>query len=580
MAGTTRVNLQSAMSNVAAPRSHRGLRLEDYLAHQRALRSLLLSHPVWIVDDVLGLRYRARLRLRLDPFRHLLLTEDTGEEVNGGDGASVDSSSSPSLSACSSSSSSPAVVIPLLSACVIDCCGGGADGQSLRIVLPSSSLTSTVSEVTAENAPAAPVASAVVDVVYVVEPVAETHRTAVDAEAVAQTWAAVLSSLCQPPHHTTASPEATSSALSSGRKGNVERVSPAAAAPAVPSTSAVAGVPSLSLPLHRDPTPHFLATLAAVPVSLPATTTTTPSAKPAAAEKPTPSPAVPRADAALSLQGSPSHGADQHTLLSNNHNNDTANSTRVVTSPSPSPPARVSDAPPPPSSALIPSDNEPAASSTTTTDNNGLSAHEKRMLRLTRAIRSRTHEAAVMIGHLRTSLSPARGDVSADSSRSTVQVEMPETGDVRERDRPPTMAHIASGLVPALSGSHLLVAIDSSSDDEFEEDAEDTDGEVQSGNGASRGGRPAAAAAATATVAVTAALSSSHGAHIDSPRPQAPRGGHVGTLGSIGPCSGDEEALRIYNEIHGSHSSDGDASSSFPSSLAFDRGDGSFRETH
>ncbi|KAK7202098.1 hypothetical protein NESM_000278600 [Novymonas esmeraldas] len=83
-----------------------------------------------------------------------------------------------------------------------------------------------------------------------------------------------------------------------------------------------------------------------------------------------------------------------------------------------------------------------------------------------------------------------------------------------EVPRPPTMAHAGAGLSPALGGIPSLLP-----------DVDESEGE-DARSGVSGG----------------------------SARPQAPRGGHVGDLGSLGPTHGDAEALRMYKDIHGDHS--------------------------
>lgn len=124
-----------------------------------------------------------------------------------------------------------------------------------------------------------------------------------------------------------------------------------------------------------------------------------------------------------------------------------------------------------------------------------------------------------------------------------------------EPERPPTMAHAGLGLVPELSRHAPLRTTSSFAVAADEEDEEE--GEVANADGAqgiSGGGV--------------------EGSHVDadladSDRPQAPRGGHVGDLGSLGPPRDDAEALRMYNEIHGIHSSTSSSrSGSEPSSSA------------
>lgn len=487
------------MSSANGHRSERGLSLGDYLAHQRALRSLQRSQPVWIVDTLLGLRYRARLQLRLRPSKYLLLTDDAAH----GEGSSSSNNNADATNALTSSSSSlgSAVVIPLVPTCTIDCCGvdGSAGFDALRLSLPEA-LFSSVDDSNAAGSGNAVDVDEAEGIVHVLVPM-ETQLDADASAAVVQAWAAVLSSLCHPVR--------TVAATSS------------AAPPATANTTNGTRGASSSLPMHRDPTGAISPLAAMHPTPVLSRATTTATTKPAAsATKVAATSKSVAAAAAHTAQRSPPRHVDAPAR----------NSSPMAVPPQPS--TRSHDEPPPvhfalsaPAAAVV---KEDAATQKGVVEEEE-DEEEERVDRMRDVLRHRTGAIAHLTTYLRTSLSPMRESLS-NGADSAVEVAVPEEDHDSNAERPATMAHISSGLVPALRGFSSLSALASSSSDDDVEGQEGREG--ASGTHGSAYPNPS-----------------------DSPRPQAPRGGHVCNLGSIGPSSGDEEALRMYKDIHGSYSS-------------------------
>ncbi|KPI84436.1 hypothetical protein ABL78_6518 [Leptomonas seymouri] len=518
-----------------------GLTLEDYLAHKHALRTLQRAQPVWIVDDLLGLRYHARLQLCLTPTRHLLLTNDSSqsddEHAEGADGGPPPSSSS-------------SLVIPLTPECSIDVCASPTNGGEsvLRITLTSSQSLGV--EWASEGAPNAEAACFIV-------PITPSPGMAAS---LTRVWAAVLRSLCQPrrriestvaappptAQHTPsfmerhADPHALSSASMSVDAVGVNGRSSTTPEPAIKD----ADVPSApALPpaaLVREAAHASLSTR-----TTPTTTTTTAATSFASNLSQT---ILNTASSSLK----PTSIVYPNGPLKAAHNGDGHLDSGLELPPAGR--ARNPEEPPPlhqifsPSAASIDDDDD------------------RRLFQLTAALRNRTREAAQLAVALRGSISrshaspPGSAHTGPDAvvsppvwAHDTTTVEAVDAdADVVEMDpeRPPTMAHTSIGLVPALRGFQQLPPLISSDDEE--EEADDDSGEGQDANISGVSVMDAQGGAHTFN---RSRHTGSYSNMADSPRPQAPRSGRVCNLGSIGPLCGDEEALRMYNEIHGSHSS-------------------------
>jgi hypothetical protein len=563
------------MSKTPPQLRERGLTLEDYLAHQSALRALQQSHAVWIVDETLGMRYCAWLQLCLSPTRRLVLSNDAGKDS---DAHHRDNR----CCAVSGPSSAPSIVLPLTPECRVDACASAmsSDEVGIRITFTSPPPTS------AEDAPEEWAAA---EASYFVVPI--TFELGTSTASLAQSWAAVLRSLCRPP--------------------------PSAAAAAVPSTApGVSGVPP-PLRRHVDPSAAMATTSATLPAAVPAMTSVVANEIPAetvADGRPLRVSAVPatapphHTTAATTIATAPSARAGNSTAaLSSTVPRTVATTGATTTSITTTAPKSLQLAPSSRSSAVAtltsthdtceqqerrggvhltqpsvpdrvaawsarkadePTSLHPlllptAATNLTPLDTKG-GAHaadaddtiEKlRFQQLTTALRSRTRQAAQLAEHLRSSLSPGRHSHSQPSPVD-FSAAVEEAADL-DPERPPTMAHTSSGLVPAIRGLYHLSRATSSTDanDDVDVDAE-AEGE---GENVREVGARLELMAGVVDVGrgggggVRAGTSYANSA--DSPRPQAPRGGHVCNLGSLGPSCGDEEALRIYNQIHGSHSS-------------------------
>ncbi|KPA75605.1 hypothetical protein ABB37_08478 [Leptomonas pyrrhocoris] len=501
--------------------------LEDYFVHQHALRSLQHPQPVWLVDDILGLRYRACLQLCLTPTRRLRLTNDCGQPDE--EHADVGSCSSPSLD------------IPLVRGCSIDVVVSPTNSgdSALRIMLPTTLLSI--------DAPRENEASPNAESSYFVVPVSPMPCTTT--AALTHAWAAVLRSLCVPPRTMAINTAAAALAAHPTSSSSTEHhADPHAAGAAFLNAAAVAGNGrgrTTSRPLSdaacaspAEPEPTVSSQARATP-------TTTTSNLQQAAFVTTP---------VRTTQTSAAERSGGNYQISHD-NDDEADCQAEQRSP------RRGHSPekPPPLHRVLPT------TTNVTAVGNDSDEDERRLALLTVALHDGTREAAERAATLCRSFTPTRSspsrsshaDIDADAAVSPyVQPDdmapaeaVVVVGEV-DLDRPPTMAHVSSGLVPSVQHSHLLPSIMSSNDDEDEDEEGEGELNAEEAQGGADANHPNGHTGSYANLA-------------DSSRPQAPRGGHVCNLGSIGPSCGDAEALRMYNEIHGSRSS-----SSRPSAAA------------
>ncbi|TPP43040.1 Acyltransferase family protein [Leishmania donovani] len=404
--------------------------LRDYVVHQRVLQQLLRSQPVWLLDDVLSLRYRARLRLCLSPRPQLHFTEDAEDDPHSFETDRPSSKHHDAAEHGDSDSQASAMddgypVVPLTPACSIEpaaeageACGGGlrlriAPGAACGAAASADSLSFLI--IPASTAAGLTSASA---------------------------WVTVLRRLCR----LSSAPPRVSGVVDAANRLK-------------------GGWGTLSAPCHADP------------VSADQNGAVTPSA-------------INEGDEGMLPIATPTPSSC----------NGYASSPAPVEAPPVSSPAHLM------AGAILDRDVE----------------EDRRQLeRLTEALRARTREAAELKAQLRqvTTTTPSLASARLDPTLSTRSAVVDSTAAAtpaavaagEEVERPPTMAHVGSGLVPALQGfpPHLAEISNASS----------------------------------------AAFVLSE----DSARPQAPRSGHVCNLGSLGPTCGDEDALRIYNEIHGVH---------------------------
>lgn len=464
-----------AMSASNSQGRERGLTLEDYLAHQRTLRTLQRPQPVWIVDDLLGLRYHARLQLRLHPTRHLLLTDGSTSANEAHDEGVCADLTSP---AARSSAVVSSLVIPLTPACQVDVCASMFcdDERGLRLTLPSS-----LSEVQDDSDGVLTGAEAS----FIVLPIA--HALGTSSASLAVAWAAVLRLLCQSTRDRHADPRVTT--------------------PCTPVRAASTHISGASSTARKPVNANVVQTSAGAvtaATSLCSNSTTTHDAPPEPLEtwrgRQSGEP-LPVLHCVLHADCSMSHQSNSN------------------------------------------SDNDNTDAAAAATENRRLSS-------LTAALRSSTQQAAQLAEHLRGSLSPARTSPSQSSHADVETSSMTDLDLDPDPDRPPTMAHASNGLIPALNSSHFFPSIISSEDEEEDDEAagvgsEDVGGREEDQDGVLTG----------ADVMVDIVGGGSYTNLADALRPPAPRSGHVCNLGSIGPSCGDEEALRMYNEIHGSRSS-------------------------
>ncbi|KAG5487884.1 hypothetical protein LSCM4_07565 [Leishmania orientalis] len=448
--------------------------LRDYVAHQRVLQQLLRSQPVWLLDDVLGLRYRARLQLCLSPHPQLHFRENAADDrpSSGTDRQSVESHDVPAHGGGGRGASGVEdayPVVPLTPACSIELLTevGEAGDSALRICAPP---------VTACGA----AASADLVSFIIIPALTEAAHTSTSA------WVTVLRRLCRLP---------TAPQRGVGVFGATERIRGNRQAPSAPS--------------YMDPVPIDESCAAALSAINKSDRGTLPIVAPALSPRRgyTPSPSSAQAHLASS---------SEHLL----------------------------------SGAILDRDVE----------------EDRRQLELlTEALRARTREAAELKAQLQrvTAMTSSRASsgfgrtpphltAAADSSVLATSASVAAGEEV---ERPPTIAHVSSGLVPALQRFPLLLADMSS-----EEDNDDEGG---------HGEDEAAADLASRNDFGDDANGAPFVLSEDSARPQAPRSGHVCNLGSLGPKCGDEDALRMYKEIHGGHSdSSSSGNRSSPSSLS------------
>ncbi|CAJ1005558.1 hypothetical protein Q4I28_000878 [Leishmania naiffi] len=424
--------------------------LRDYVLHQRVLQQLLLSQPVWLLDEVLGLRYRARLQLRLSPHPQLCFREDAAgglySEVDQQLKERHDASEHRGNDCQATEGEDGYPVVPLTPACSIELSAGVSEtcDSGLRLcVAPAPDCGTTTS---AES------------VSFLIIP-ASTAAGFTPASA----WVTVLRRLCRFPR----APQRSSGAIdvTERARGNWN---------------------SLSVLSHVDPvsTDHR------------------------------------RADTSSAVKES-----DEDTL--------------PLAAPTPSP--RSSCASPPPPVQALP--GSPAHLTAGADMGREVKEENSRQLEfLSAALRARTREAAELKAHLqRATATTSTVAAVVDSVTDTTPA---KTTAEEEVERPSTMAHVSSGLVPALQRFPPHLAEVSSEDDEG-------CGNEDEGKAAGEQGAVQEVRSSFRDNANCASFSLSE----DSGRPQAPRSGHVCNLGSLGPTYGDEDALRIYNEIHGGRSS-------------------------
>ncbi|CAJ1985952.1 hypothetical protein conserved [Leishmania donovani] len=440
--------------------------LRDYVVHQRVLQQLLRSQPVWLLDDVLSLRYRARLRLCLSPRPQLHFTEDAEDDPHSFETDRPSSKHHDAAEHGDSDSQASAMddgypVVPLTPACSIEpaaeageACGGGlrlriAPGAACGAAASADSLSFLI--IPASTAAGLTSASA---------------------------WVTVLRRLCR----LSSAPPRVSGVVDAANRLK-------------------GGWGTLSAPCHADP------------VSADQNGAVTPSA-------------INEGDEGMLPIATPTPSSC----------NGYASSPAPVEAPPVSSPAHLM------AGAILDRDVE----------------EDRRQLeRLTEALRARTREAAELKAQLRqvTTTTPSLASARLDPTLSTRSAVVDSTAAAtpaavaagEEVERPPTMAHVGSGLVPALQGFPPHLAEMSSEDDDDDESGGDDD---EGGSSGERGTGLAARNCFRSNASSAAFVLSE-----DSARPQAPRSGHVCNLGSLGPTCGDEDALRIYNEIHGGHSS-------------------------
>ncbi|GET85712.1 hypothetical protein LtaPh_0410200 [Leishmania tarentolae] len=427
--------------------------LRDYVVHQRVLQQLLQSQPVWLLDDVLGLQYRARLRLRLSPHPELHFTEDAADGTHCWE---TDRCSSKGHDAVENGRSDFKAlliddeypVVPLTPACGIDLLAevGEPCGSHVGLrIFPAAACGAAV--------PAASVSFFIIP--------ASMKASLIPASA----WATVLRRLCRP----SVLPLCTNDVVGGTKQ--------------LKSDAYV-----LAVPCHVDP----LLTSQHDSVTPPATHEGDGGLLPIAT--PTPS----------SCSGYASSLAP------------------AEASPAPSPARLIAD-------AMIRRDVE----------------ERRQVERLTEALLARTREVKELKERLR-QVTTTPFSMSAAARSTTVPTPTADAAG-EEVDRPPTIAHASNGLVPALERFSAHLTEISSEDDDDSGGCGDEEGS-SGARSAARAERNGFRGDASDAVFV---LSD------DSARPQAPRSGHVYNLGSLGPMCGDEDALRIYNEIHGGHSSSG-----------------------
>ncbi|KAG5487540.1 hypothetical protein LSCM1_07497 [Leishmania martiniquensis] len=453
------------------------LTLRDYVVHQRVLKQLLRSQPVWLLDDVLGLRYRARLQLRLLPHPQLHFTDDAADNLYFSGPRRESCGDHDAAEHGGSGCEAPEVdaaypVVPLTPSCSIELLPevGEAGVSCLRICV-------------APAAACGPAASAD-SVTFLIIP-ASTEAVLVHMSA----WVAVLRRLCRLP---TAPQRAAGVVKAVGGMRSYQEAQPA--------------------PSHVDPAPTEQSRAAAPSAANEGGGGTSPIAKP------TSSPC-------RGYISSPS-SAQAHLVSSSEH---------VL------------------AGAILDRDVE----------------EDRRQLELlTEALRARTREAAELKAQLQRVIAATQSRACsplglaapnmAPAAESSAAANTAAVAAREEVERPPTMAHVSSGLVPALPAFPPPLTGMSSGDDDDDESSHNDD-EVAAGCAARNNFRDDADGAPFA-------LSE------DSARPQAPRSGHVCNLGCLGPKCGDEDALRMYKEIRGGHSSSSSSgnrsSASSPSSAA------------
>ncbi|CBZ23337.1 hypothetical protein LMXM_04_1060 [Leishmania mexicana MHOM/GT/2001/U1103] len=429
--------------------------LRDYVVHQRVLQQLLRSQPVWLLDDVLSLRYRARLRLRLSPRPQLHFTEDAED---GPHSFEMDGPSSKRRGAAENGGSDDQAstmddgypVIPLTPACSIEPAAevGEAGGGGLRLCIAPVAAGGAA-------APADPIS-------FLIIPAStEAGRTPASA------WVTVLRRLSR----LSSVPPRVSGVLDVTKRVKADWDTP-------------------SVPCHVDP------------VSTDQNGTVSPSAI---------------------------HEGDAGML--------------PITTPNPSSCSGSASSPAP---VEAPPVSSPAHLIAGTNFDRDVEEDRRQLERLTEALHARTREAAELKAQLRqvTRTTPSNMPAAVGSTSAATPAEGAAGEEV---ERPPTMAHVSSGLVPALrSFSPHLAEMSSEDDEDDESGGDDDDGGSSGERGAGRAARNCFRGNASSAVFVLSE---------DAARPQAPRSGHVCNLGSLGPTCGDEDALRIYNEIHGGHSS-------------------------
>ncbi|KAG5511696.1 hypothetical protein JKF63_07294 [Porcisia hertigi] len=460
------------------------LTLRDYMLHQRVLQQLLRSQPVWLLDTVLDLRYRARIRLSLTPHPQLYFTEDVANEcfrteVDGQLSLTCGTPKQRGAVCQASAVEDTYPVVPLTPACSIEpiaVTGESADSGLRLCVAPAAACGATASA----------------DSISFLILSASTEAGIAPASA----WVAVLRRLCR----LSSAPRRENDAIDlTQREG----------------TNGQSGLVSC----HMDPVStdwSRAAALGAISDAEEAWPTGKPNSGPRSAA----------ASSASFVRASP--------ICSPAH---------LLTG------------------ALLDRDVE---------------EDRQQLQHLTAALRARTREADALKAQLRrvTSRVPSPVSVGVDLTplitdaavdRRTVAVSSAEVSG-KESERPPTMAHVSTGLVPAVQGFLSLRTETSSEEDEDNDgdDGDEAEESVSGGRGTSRALRNGLRDSVSGA---------SFDLSVDSARPQAPRSGHVCNLGCLGPTCGDEEALRMYKAIHGgrgssSSSCSGSCSSTSPISSA------------